>query len=121
VESGTSCCIEAHGRGDFDDANLERLASICSGETCAPDLYLSPAAALCSAQVRGLTSGIGWCGSTFELAGTAPAWTNRSTVVNECTDGREAGDVGYEVVQVDAQAGDFLDSWDEIGLAECPP
>ncbi|MDP2308524.1 MAG: hypothetical protein Q8P18_21065 [Pseudomonadota bacterium] len=94
--------------------------SECSGTDCDPDQYLSPEAALCIAQVHGLESGIRWCGSSFEFFGTDETWTNRNTVVYGCTDDREFGDVGYDVIQLDARTGAYMDTYEEIGLAECP-
>jgi hypothetical protein len=119
VESGIACCVESYGHGGFDDSNLERLLGGCSGDGCDQDLYLSPQAALCAAQVHGLESGIGWCGLTFEFLGDEATWIGVNTYVNECADGGDSGDVGYNFLQIDARTGEYLQAWQEIGLAEC--
>ncbi len=120
VESGIACCAEAHGYGNFDDYNLERLTGACAGADCNEDLYLSPPAALCAAQVHGLESGIGWCGSTFEFVGHAATWMGINTGLNECVDGREFGDVGYDMIHIDARTGEYTDASQAVGIAECP-
>lgn len=120
VASGISCCVEAYGRGNFDDFNLERLMDACSGSDCDPDLYLSPDAALCVAQVYGLESGIGWCGSSFDIVRDDAVWDALSTYLDECADGDDdLGDVGHDLIRIDARTGEYFAYADQIGLAEC--
>jgi hypothetical protein len=119
VEAGISCCIDTHGRGNFDANNLERLTNGCSGSNCEPEEYVSPRAALCISQVHGLESGVRWCGSTFEFSGDERTWTNRNTVSYECGDGREYGDTLYDVIQIDARTGAYMGTWEDIALVAC--
>jgi hypothetical protein len=111
VATGRTCGVDANGLGNFDAYNLDRLTSDCSGADCDPGQYLGPEAALCIAQVHGLESGIRVCGSTFEFSRAEARWTNWNTVVYGCADGRETADVGYDVIQLDARTGAYMDTW----------
>lgn len=120
AEVGVACCVAAHGYGNFDAVNLDRLNAACEADECDPAPYLSPAAALCVAQVHRLEPGIGWCGASFDISARGPQWTSRSTTLDTCEGGAGFGDVGYDAVQIDAISGAFSAEWQEIGLAECP-
>lgn len=120
AEEAIACCAAAHGNGDFDAANLARLQEGCAAADCDPEQYLSPAAALCIAQAQGLAAGLGWCGATFDFEDGNPSWTVRSQTLNNCREGLDFADVGYDAIQLDARSGALKARGDQIGLAECP-
>lgn len=122
IKEGTACCLDAYGMGNFDEENLELLARGCTGDYCDQEQYISPAAAMCIAQVNGLGSGLGWCGSVIWAYGEDSYWSSYSLIENRC-EGEEEGalaDIIYWAVDVDAFTGGDV-SWGKIyALAECP-
>jgi hypothetical protein len=101
--AGIACCIDAHGRGLTGDA-AEALAAGCQGAACDPSLYLSEEAAVCAAQVCGLSSGLGTCGGEFQLTEGGGSWTVYN-VEEDCPPGANLCG-GGDVVQIDARSGE---------------
>lgn len=114
VESGTGCCIDAHGWG-LDGDDLDRLLAACSGDDCDPGIYISAEAALCVAQVNGLEPGIGWCGGYFDFV-DGGAWYIRNTTYEGCP-----GDPTLEGdgLRIDARSGEVTGEFQNSSYVEC--
>lgn len=105
LESGSACCIETFGRGLGDQ--IETLTVECEGESCDPALYISEEAAVCIAQVHGMSQGINDCAAAFQYDRTEVSrWLAANELERECSGGM--GWSSGDIFLIDARSGEFM-------------
>ncbi len=100
--SGVACCIDSFGTG-LDGEDLDALTRDCEGDACDPSLYVSEEAAICAAQVCGLSGGIGECWGWFQYGASGGTWIVGNEQEECDPDANLCG--GGECFQIDAATG----------------
>lgn len=118
ADAATACCVDSHGWG-LTSAEADLFLRECGGSFCDSSAYLSSGAAVCIAQVHGLSPGIGDCAAILWLTDSGAKWTVWNVVERTCPDSGFGHSEGV-VITVDAVTGEYLGLGDTSSLlADC--